>query len=177
MSLISSLICRTMFELMVSIPAALFIVKSESLMVSLKDIKYSAKLEEKKLLRDDDRFSLLLESFSSCTGNAQYDFCLVVITDIKPFLTLFQSEKPLAPFFFQKLKGLIVLILQRFVKVSVIRVASSNTFKLINLKLEENSLLPLHEIDVGLGVKSVLKKLTSQRRGNFAPMPKFSSLR
>ena len=44
-------------------------------------------------------------------------------------------------------------------KASVIREASTNTFKLINLKLEGNSLLPLHEIDVGLGAKSVLKKL------------------
>ena len=44
-------------------------------------------------------------------------------------------------------------------KASVIRETSTNTFKLINLKLEGNSLLPLHEIDVGLDAKSVLKKL------------------
>ena len=107
--------------------------------------------EEKKFPRDDDRFSLLLELFSSYTGNAQYEFCLVVIRDIEPFLTLFQSEKALAPFLFEKLKGLIVLILQRFVKLSVIREASTNAFKLINLKLEGKNLLPLHEIDDGSG--------------------------
>ena len=84
---------------------------------------------------------------------------MVVIRDIEPFLTLFQSEDPVAPFLFEKLKGLIVLILDRFVKTSVIREASKNTFKLVNLMLEGNSLLPLHEIDVGLGAKSVLKKL------------------
>ena len=72
--------------------------------------------EEEKFPCDDDRFPLPLESFFSCTGNAQYEFCLVVIRDIEPFLTLFQSEKPLVPFLFEKLKGLIVLILQRFVK-------------------------------------------------------------
>ena len=44
-------------------------------------------------------------------------------------------------------------------KASVIRETSTNTFKLINLKLEGNSLLPLHEIDVGLDAKSVLNKL------------------
>ena len=84
----------------------------------------------------------------------------MVIRDIEPFLTLFQSENPVAPFLFEKLKGLIVLILQRFVKTSVIREASKNTFKLVNLMLEGNSLLPLHEIDVGLGAKSVLKLKT-----------------
>ena len=84
----------------------------------------------------------------------------MVIRDIEPFLTLFQSENPVARFLFKKLKGLIVLILQKFVKTSVIREASKNTFKLVNLMLEGNSLLPLHEIDVGLGAKSVLKLKT-----------------
>ena len=115
--------------------------------------------KEKKFPRHNDRFPLLLELFSLCTGNDQYELCLVVIRDIEPFLALLRSEKPLAPFLFQKLKGLIVLILQRFVKASVIRKTSTNTFKLINLKLEGNNLLPLHEIDVDLGAKSVLKKL------------------
>ena len=82
----------------------------------------------------------------------------MVIRDVEPFLTLFQSEKPLALVLFEKLKGLIELILQRFVKAGVIRQASTNTFKLVNLKLEGNSLLPFREIDVGLGGKSVLKK-------------------
>ena len=82
----------------------------------------------------------------------------MVIRDVEPFLTLFQSEKPLALVLFEKLKGLIELILQRFVKAGVIREASTNTFKLVNLKLEGNSLLPFREIDVGLGGKSVLKK-------------------
>ena len=115
--------------------------------------------KEKKFPRHNDRFPLLLELFSLCTGNDQYELCLVVIRDIEPFLALLRSEKPLAPFLFQKLKGLIVLILQRFDKASVIRKTSTNTFKLINLKLEGNNLLPLHEIDVDLGAKSVLKKL------------------
>lgn len=75
----------------------------------------------------------------------------MVIRDVEPFLTLFQSEKPLALVLFEKLKGLIELILQRFVKAGVIREASTNTFKLVcsnlklvcsNLKLEGNSLLP-----------------------------------
>ena len=115
--------------------------------------------EEKKFLRDNDRFPLLQESFSLYNGNDQYELCLVIIGDIEPFLTLFRSEKSLEPFLFEKLKGLIVLILQRFVKASIIRKTSTNTFKLINLKLEKNNLLPLHEIDVDLGVKSGLKKL------------------
>ena len=131
-----------------------FLVVGNKFLVFLRQYE-----EEKKLPRDDERFPLLLESFSWCTGNAQYEFCLVVIRNIEPFLTLFQFEKPLAPFLFEKLKGLIVLILQRFVKASVIREASTNTFKLINLKLKGNNLLPLHEIDVGLGAKSVLKNL------------------
>ena len=83
----------------------------------------------------------------------------MVIRAVEPFLTLLQSEKPLAPVLFEKLKDLIELILQRFVKAGVIREASTNTFKLVNLKLEGNSLLPLREIYVGLGGKSVLKKL------------------
>ena len=74
-------------------------------------------------------------------------------------MTFFKSEKPAAPFFFEKLKSLIVLILQQFVKASIISEASTNTFKLINLKLEGNNVLPLHETDVGLGAKSVLKRL------------------
>ena len=60
---------------------------------------------------------------------------MVVIRDIKLFLTFFKSEKPVAPFLFEKLKSLILLILQQFVKASIITEAYTNTFKLINLKL------------------------------------------
>ena len=45
--------------------------------------------QEGKFPKDDERFPLLLESFISSCGNAQYEFCLVIIKDIEPFLTLF----------------------------------------------------------------------------------------
>ena len=120
--------------------------------------------DEKKFPKDDDRFPLLLESFVSPCGTAQYEFCYVIIREMEPFLTLFQAERPLAPFLFEKLKSLVIALLERFVRHDVIQQNCNNMHKLINLKFEGDVLLPLEDIDVGIGAKSILKKLKTVQK-------------
>ena len=60
--------------------------------------------EEGKFPPKDDRFPLLLKNTSSNIFRAACSFSLSVARDIEPFLKLFQAERPLAPFLYEKLK-------------------------------------------------------------------------
>ena len=109
----------------------------------------------------DERFPLLLKNTKSKIFPAYCEFSLSICRDIEPFLNLFQSEKPLAVFLYTKLKELIVSLLERFVKPSVLEQNSSPN-KLLQIDLnEKNNLLPIESIDVGFGAKVVLRKLTT----------------
>ena len=84
-----------------------------------------------------------------------------ICRDIEPFLNLFQLEKSLAVFLYTKLKELIVSLLERFVKPSLLEQNLSPN-KLLQIDLDDkNNLLPIKSIDVGFGGKVFLKKLTS----------------
>ena len=83
---------------------------------------------------------------------------------MEPFLKLFQAERPLAIFLYEKLKGLTVTIMEWFVKPKVLQ-ENLSAFKLINLDLtKEENLLPLESINVGFGAKVILRKLTTAEK-------------
>ena len=102
-----------------------------------------------------------MKNTSSNIFRAACFFSLSVALDIEPFLKLFQSERPLAPFLYEKLKGLCVTILERIVKPDVL-LKISKARKLMKLDLENTeNLLASDSIDLGIGCKSMLKKLKS----------------
>ena len=89
--------------------------------------------------------------------------------EIEPFLQLFQCEKPMTVFLFQRLKGIILSLMKRLVRSDVIE--ASTVRKLLQPNLNDETELKLFKdsanllgsdsIDIGFGAKSILKKLTT----------------
>ena len=100
----------------------------------------------------DERLPLLLKNTKSEIFPAYCEFSLSICIDIEPFLNLFQSEKPLAVFLYTKLKELIVSLLERFVKPSVLE-QNSSQYKLLQFAS--------HRIILFFAAKVVLRKLAT----------------
>ena len=78
--------------------------------------------------------------------------------ELEPFLVLFQAERPLVFFMYEKRKELILPLVNRFVRTEVIQ--EHTLTKLIKLDFNENShLLPSSSVEVGFATNGVLKKL------------------
>ena len=74
----------------------------------------------------DERFPLLVSKTKSKIFEVYSEFSLSVCRDIEPFLTLFQAERPLAVFLYAKLREVILSLMGRFVKTSVIESNANN---------------------------------------------------
>ena len=87
-------------------------------------------------------------------------FSLCIMRDFEPYLELFQAERPLVFFIFQKLKVLFNSLLCKFVRPEVMN--NSVIRKLMQLDFNDSSkLLPDSSVDVGFGAKRSLKKLNT----------------
>ena len=107
----------------------------------------------------DERFPLLLSKTKSKIFEVYCEFSLSVCRNIEPFLTLFQAERPLAVFLYAKLREVILSLMGRFVKTSVIESNANNIVKLIKTDLpKEENLLDLDTVDIGFGAKKILRK-------------------
>lgn len=79
-------------------------------------------------------------------------FFQTLTADFEPFLTEFQSDKPLVPFLYTSLRELILNLLSRIVKKEIL---DSHTLKNVDYKKTDN-LLPLKSIDLGFGTRKAL---------------------
>ena len=120
--------------------------------------------ESKSFPKNDERFPLLLCNTKSKIFPAYCEFSLSICRDIEPFLALIQVERPLAMFLYQKLRELILLLMEQFVKSDVLN-ANGSVYKLLTLDLKsEENLIPLDSINIGFGAKSVLRKLSTTEK-------------
>ena len=81
--------------------------------------------QSKSFPKNDERFPLLLCNTKSKIFPAYCEFSLSICRDIEPFLALFQAERPLAMFLYQKLRELILSLMERFVKSDVLNANGS----------------------------------------------------
>ena len=84
-----------------------------------------------------------------------FSFC--ISNEIEPYLVLFQAERPLAIFLFEKLKKLLVSLMERSVKLEVL--AKKNTVgKMLRLDLTDvNNLHAFENAKVGSAATLVCK--------------------
>lgn len=82
-------------------------------------------------------------------------FFNTIASDIEPFLTFFQSDKPLAPFLYTKLQQTLCSIQERFVNPEHIGKLKTDLDKLENL-------LPISNVKVGFATKKEIKKCRSK---------------
>ncbi len=77
---------------------------------------------------------------------------------LEPFLTLFQVERPLAPFLYQELFDIMRNLLSTFVNDSIIS-AITNGSRLCTIDIDNvENLKPSEKIEIGFGAKAKTKK-------------------
>ena len=121
---------------------------------------------KKKLPKNYDRFERIKSFSGNPTGPAVLEFNLSVMKEIEPFLELFQAERPLVVFLYEKVKIIILSLMQRFVRPEVVESTVVRNLikwdpekKDLEMHKDESKLLGRDSVDVGFGAKSVFKKL------------------
>ena len=114
--------------------------------------------EKKKIPTNDDRFTTTIDKLGSPMHLAALHFLLCISNEIEPYLVLFQAERPLAVFLFEKLKELIVSPMERFVKPEVLA-KKDIVGKMLWLDLTDvNNLRAVENVKVGSSATLVLQK-------------------
>ena len=120
---------------------------------------YSKNLKKKKNIpTNDDRFITAIDKLESPMHLTTLHFSLCISNQVEPYLALFQAEGPHAVFLFEKLKELLVSLMERFVKPEVL--AKNDTVgKMLRLYLTDvNNLHALENVKVGSAATLVCKK-------------------
>ena len=131
---------------------------NQNLKVYFKDLK-----EKKKIPTNDDRFTTAINKLGSPRHLAALHFLLFISNEIEPYLVLFQAERPLAVFLFEKLKELLVSLMERFVNPEVLAKKDS-VGKMLLLDLTDvNNLRAVENAKVGSAATLVCKKAKTTR--------------
>ena len=126
---------------------------NQNLKVYFKDLK-----EKKNIPTNDDRFTTSIDKLASPMHLAALHFSLCILNKIEPYLVLFEFERPLAVFLFEKLKELLVTLMERIVKPEVL--AKKDTVgKILRLDLTDvNNLRAVENSKVGSAATLVCQK-------------------
>ena len=120
----------------------------------------------KKLPKNDERFTVVKEACHNPVFKAILQFSLCIANDLEPFLKLFQSERPLAFFLYEKVKQMMIALMNRFFKRDVLASANS-AYKILKLDLKnESNLLSTSSVKIGFGASTELKKLKTVHHTN-----------
>lgn len=92
---------------------------------------------------------------------AKLQFFNVMSLKFEPFLTKFQSPKPMLPFLNNELKILLKSLLSSFVKEDVLKEANSS-FKLVKIDLKIENLKTAKNIDLGIATELALSILNEK---------------
>ena len=106
--------------------------------------------ENVKLAVEEDQFIV-----------AKLKFFSFICGFVEPYLKKFQTQKPMVPFMFGDLKGIVKSFLQLIVKPDVIDKCSSAK-NLIALKLDDSNLMKACDISMGFAVKKCLQEMVQK---------------
>ena len=112
-----------------------------------------------------DRDTKTYKSFRAAVNGVMLpiilEFCRAVSMTVEPFLRCFQSEKPMAVFLYEKVGKIMLSLMERFV-CSEVLLANSPPIKFLHINLDDKEvLLPASSINVGFGVKALIKKIST----------------
>ena len=125
----------------------------------LPHVKTFVSIFTSKTAPDTISFVKVKAACSDKLYEAKLKFFLSVANQLKPFLTCFQTDKPMMPFMAGELFNIIRGLAQCFVKRSVLEGAKSLTKLLtVDFTKEENCLSCL-DVDIGFGAKAPLKNV------------------
>ena len=92
---------------------------------------------------------------------------------VEPYLKVFQSDHPMILFIYSEVKSVMKSLLLLIVKPSIVEKSKTATdLKNINLSSEKN-LLPIKNVEMGVGVKNELKELIKEDNVSAKDVRKF----
>ena len=116
-------------------------------------------VEHKKMPKDDNRFTHIKQKLNWCITEPMLKFSLCIMNELDPILSIFQSEKPLAPFLYGSFKDVVTSLLERAVRSDILQ---NKLSKVLNIDLAaDKNMLPSSSVNVGFAASNALKKLTS----------------
>ena len=88
---------------------------------------------------------------------AKLQFFISVAKQLQAFLTMFQTDAPMAPFLGPQLKDLLVTIMSRFLKELLDKADTCQKLAALDPKKKKNLLSP-KQVDLGFAARQTLKK-------------------
>ena len=121
-------------------------------------ILYVKKVEEKKFPKPTCKSYTVLEEFSKDKlVIAKLEFFKVVASFLKPYLTFYQSDKPVLPLMTSDLCTLLRSLLRRFIKPEVLDMCD-NMEKLSKIDItNKDNLLSYKKVDIGINASEALQ--------------------
>lgn len=106
-------------------------------------------------------FENLCRFFPNPSVVAKLNFALAVAIALRPFLTEYQTDKPMIFFFFlaKYLEMLVRKLLAKFVKCSILATTGINSLLRLN-KEDVNKHFPLEKVDVGHACEQIIRQLS-----------------
>ena len=106
----------------------------------------------------------ICQSFVSLTSHVQdvlvlakLHFFITVVKLLKPFLERYQTDKPMMPFIAADLQCVLVSVLSRFIKRSVLdSITSQQALAKLDVQKKENIVSPPEKVEIGFAAKQAL---------------------
>ncbi len=118
--------------------------------------KYIDKAEKKH--PELSSWATLEEAFKDIFTQPKISFFITIADELEPYLTKFQSPKPLAPYLFEETYSVLYNLMERFVKREVLEGLKPSAIAELDLK-DSNNLMVAKDVKIGFGARSYLKKL------------------
>lgn len=97
---------------------------------------------------------------------AKLNFALTVAMALRPFLTEYQSDKPMVFFLARDLEMLVRKLLTKFVKCSILSTTGINGLLRLNVE-DVNNHVPLEKVDIGHACEQIIKDSKASQKDVF----------
>ena len=97
---------------------------------------------------------------------AKLEFFCSVASNLEPFLTEFQTNKPLVPLLYDRLQSILRSLMTRFLKQEVIKNKSGSDLAKTDVKKESHCVM-VKEVEIGFGASRALAAASNESKVNF----------
>jgi len=109
-------------------------------------------------------FEIVQQSVKDPLLTAKLNFFLMIAKEIQPFLTKYQADKPLLPFFATEMKNLVKELMQEFIKPDLLSDATS-VVKLLKIEYEKfPNHVDLSKVKIGFAAERILCELKGSKK-------------
>lgn len=108
-------------------------------------------------------FEIVTQSVNDCLFPAKLQFFVTQASLLKPYLEMYQTEKPMAVFIAADLQNLLRTLLAKFLKKEVIEDLTAAQLCKVNLDKPEN-VLPVLKTDIGFATRALVEKLEKNKK-------------